>query len=298
MKIVHSFWSAPYQSKDFNYIYSGGWSHKIFNYMSWALSCLSFNKYYKDVELITDTEGKSLLIDNLNLPYSKVSLVLDDLNNQSYDYHKVWSLGKIFAYKEQNEPFIHADGDVFIWARLPDYINRANLLAQEYEDDSVNFHTSNFEMILKHLEFAPKYLIDHFFKTRNTSQYNAGIFGGHDVDFIKEFASAAINLVDRNKVSISNSINSKWSFPCFFEQYLFTRLVEAANKPVETLIPRSTGIKNSDILLSFHHRRIYNYSHIHGYNKLAYNLGEYVAYQLWLKYPDYYKKIIAFVSQE
>jgi uncharacterized GH25 family protein len=74
MKIVQSLWSIPIlqNKKSLFNIGNGGWAERKFYYMSWALSCLQFKKYYKDLVLVTDKAGKKLLIDKLNLPYSEI----------------------------------------------------------------------------------------------------------------------------------------------------------------------------------------------------------------------------------
>lgn len=74
--------------------------------MSWALSCLKFKEIYNEIELVTDINGKHLLYDILELPYTNVVTKLDDLNDYN---HNLWALGKLYAYKLQQEPFIHVE---------------------------------------------------------------------------------------------------------------------------------------------------------------------------------------------
>lgn len=63
------------------------------------------------------------MIDDLKLPYTKVHVVLDELN----DYHKnLWAIGKIRTYQLQEEPFIHIDGDVLFGNRLTGYLENGN----------------------------------------------------------------------------------------------------------------------------------------------------------------------------
>src|ERR1700730_5036463 len=130
MKIIQSFWSKP--SREISSDKSmGGWLEKKNNYMSWALSCLQFRSFYDEVELVTDRYGYDLLINQLELPYTNVKIVLDDLN----DFHSdLWALGKIYAYSLQDEPFIHADGDIYIWEKFSDKIENAELVAQNIEN--------------------------------------------------------------------------------------------------------------------------------------------------------------------
>ena len=153
MKIVHSFWSKPCTVKGHNQ-FDGGWLHKQYNYMSWALSCLQFRKYYDKVELVTDKKGKEIFIDQLKLPYTKVEVVLDDLN----DYHpQLWALGKIYCYEMQNEPFIHADGDVFVWERFDKTFEEAPLVAQHLEV-GFNYYYRLLNQIKEHFEYISSFL--------------------------------------------------------------------------------------------------------------------------------------------
>lgn len=80
--------------------------------MGWTLSSLTLRKYYEYVELYTDTHGFDVLIKQLQLPYSKAKVVFDDRTR----YPKgLWALPKIKTYSLQEKPFIHVDGNIFIW---------------------------------------------------------------------------------------------------------------------------------------------------------------------------------------
>jgi hypothetical protein len=158
MKIVQSLWVKPSIKKnsvntsDRN---TGGWTDKKYNYISWALSCLQFCKYYNKVELITDNLGYDTLIKKMKLPYTDVKVVLDDLN----DYHPdLWALGKIYAYSLQKEPFIHADGDVFIYAPFSKELESSALLAQNIEKDFY-YYREIFGSIEENFDFIPGALV-------------------------------------------------------------------------------------------------------------------------------------------
>ena len=130
MKIVQSLWSKPNQGLPFSEKNKLGWPDRKYNYFSWALSVLQFKQYYDEVELVTDKEGYQLLIDKLGLPYSRVQVLLDDVN----DYPpRLWAIGKIYVYNIQEQPFIHADGDVFIWKKFDERFESAPLVAQHWE---------------------------------------------------------------------------------------------------------------------------------------------------------------------
>lgn len=182
--------------------------------MSWCLSSNLLAKFY-DVELYTDKVGYDLLIGKLKLPYSKVHLVMDDLN----EYHNdLWALSKIYAYSLQKEPFLHIDGDVFIWEKFSDKLMQGNLISQNLE-----FATDYYEKIMveleKELSYFPNEILLDRKKNNSIYAYNAGIFGGHNIDFYKNYTTKSFEFVDKNLNDLAN-INIT-NFNIFFEQYLF-----------------------------------------------------------------------------
>ncbi|WP_276855556.1 DUF6734 family protein [Bacteroides fluxus] len=124
-KIVQSYWSKAYKNSP-----NSGWAFRETHYMSWALSCLQLKQFYDEIELITDSEGADLLINKLHLPYTSYLTTLDKLNDEN---PAIWTLGKIAAYEMQQEPFIHVDGDIYIWKPFPKRIENAGIVAQNIE---------------------------------------------------------------------------------------------------------------------------------------------------------------------
>lgn len=69
---------------------TGGWANKISLYSSCALSCLKLREIYGQVEFITDSYGKELFYDILELPFTSVKVEMDNIN----DYNQnLWALG-------------------------------------------------------------------------------------------------------------------------------------------------------------------------------------------------------------
>lgn len=288
MKIVQSFWTKPGLKKD-NFNSSdrnnGGWVDKKYNYMSWALSCLQFTKYYKDVELVTDKDGYELLINRLGLPYSKVSVVLDDLN----EYHPdLWALGKVYAYGLQDSPFIHADGDIFIYEKFGDHFESSPLLAQNIEE-GFNFYNEVFKHIQGNFSYMPAVLFDSIQRNNYIISVNAGIIGGTDVEFFKDFTKSAFEFVDRNVEHIAK-VNTGM-FNTIFEQFLFHALAEAKQKEVNYFV---TSINHAfDGLAEFTGTpgRI-KYVHTVGVYKKIKHVADLLACRLLNDYPDFYYRII------
>jgi hypothetical protein len=230
MKIVQSLWSKPGKKKDFkdfSVTNTCGWPSKKHNYLSWTLSCLQFKKYYDEVELVTDEAGYDLLIDKLHLPYSTVKVVLDVLN----DYHEgLFALGKIHAYSLQDKPFIHADGDVYIWKRFDKYLEDASLVCQNIERgvDYNRWYMKAFWELVQEFETYPFVLDQCIAKNDCITAANTGIVGGSNLRFFKDFAREARDFVDRNTKHV-DKININM-FNAIFEQFLFYALAESCGE--------------------------------------------------------------------
>lgn len=184
-KIVQSYWSKP--SLDSENVqeesrFKGGWLHEKYNYMSWAFSCLKLRQYYNDVVLYTDDLGKELLINELELPYTNVRLDLNDL--KTYD-SRLWAVGKLYTYSLQNEPFIHVDGDVYIWDKFNISLEKRDVIVQSKYDFT---HHIKYEEIKTYLlqEFKNlPFSVSEQLKKENNQllSINAGIIGGSDIAF-------------------------------------------------------------------------------------------------------------------
>jgi hypothetical protein len=230
MKIIQSYWTKP------NFrppqILEGPkhraeWLHQKYLLMSWALSCLQLRTFYHEVELITDDIGKSILIDQLDLPYTNVDTTLNDLDNISPD---MWAYGKIMAYRIQTTPFIHIDGDVYIWEKLPQRLEAADLIAQHFETALPCYET-----FMEKARQQQYYLSESILKNIHLGQpyhaYNAGILGGNNLNFFRAYTSEAIRLLENNQLNLT--AENSGMFNLIFEQHLFYCMSRDMNLPVE-----------------------------------------------------------------
>jgi len=110
---------------------SFGWAAPEYHLISWALSCLQLHKIYGNVSLYGNTPAVRLLIDTLQLPYSKAYLTHDELIPVHPD---LWALSKIHTYSLQEQPFLHIDSDAFIF--LPFF----NLVVYEASDTGFSLY--------------------------------------------------------------------------------------------------------------------------------------------------------------
>lgn len=288
MKIVQSYWSKPSGE-------NSNWAHKDTHYYSWALSCLKLKQYYDKVELVTDKAGEDLLINKLKLPYDSVRIVLDDLNE--YD-PLFWALGKIYAYSIQKEPFIHVDGDVYIWDKFPANIEYASLIAQ-HEENNYEFANMYYEGIMQANSFSLPEAIIAFRKevTKNMMQANAGILGGNDIKFIHHFCQEAFRMVDENK-GIAHTIKYPGMFNTIFEQYLFYCMAYTENKNITYLFNEKINSEFKELVQFNDVPYKTHFIHLLSFYKNHISFNHQIIKHLWYEFPEYYNRVTCFIKNK
>lgn len=284
MRIIQSAWAC---NKSNLLTSNSGWLSPEYNLMAWSLSCLQLKQYYPELVLYSDNVSAKILVDVLQLPYSEVVCNLDSLNI----YHpQLWALPKISAYSQQDKPFLHVDGDVFIWKKFEDELLNGKLIAQNIESA-----TEYYEKIMLSLESALNYFPQEILNERKSKKpilaYNAGIFGGSDISFFQEYTAKAFEFVGKNTLNLSK-INIS-NFNIFFEQYLFYCLAEKNKKKVNVLLPEIIGDNQYKGFGDFA-RVPYekHYLHLLGSYKKNEFVCKQMANRLRQDYPDYYYRII------
>ena len=110
--------------------YPFGWAAPEYHMMGWALSCLQSYAIYGKVVLYANSQAARLLINTLQLPYTDVQITHDKLTLIHPD---LWALPKIYTYSIQEQPFLHIDGDVFIFKPFDACLMEGELIAQNVE---------------------------------------------------------------------------------------------------------------------------------------------------------------------
>ena len=67
MRAVWSFWSRPFQAQQ------ARWSAPLHHLLAWGLSLATARRHFPETVLVTDREGKKLLVDTLGLQFGTVS---------------------------------------------------------------------------------------------------------------------------------------------------------------------------------------------------------------------------------
>jgi len=284
MRIIQSSWACNQPDLLTS---NSGWLAPEYNLMSWTLSCLQLKHYYPEVVLYCDSVSAKTLIDVLQLPYSDVVCNLDILKTYN---PQLWALPKILAYSQQEKPFLHVDGDVYIWKKFDDELLKGGLIAQNIESA-----TDYYERIMRSLESKLTYFPEEIRIERELKKpilaYNAGIFGGTDIPFFKEYTKKAFEFVDKNSTNLSE-INVT-NFNIFFEQYLFYCIANKKKQSVNVLIPEIIGDNEYKGFGDFA-RVPYEkqYLHLLGTYKKSEFVCKQLANRLRQDYPVYYYRII------
>ncbi|MBD1385947.1 hypothetical protein IDJ75_11705 [Mucilaginibacter rigui] len=287
MKVLQTFWTGPEEiSKKKLLSLKAGWLSPEYHWMSWALSSLQAKSIFGSVNLVTDKAGKEILVDLLQLPYTNVSTALEGTLNH---YHpSLWALAKIHTYSIQTEPFLHLDGDVYLWQKPPQNVLNSPLLAQNL-DKNLPFYATILNQINDHLSFVPESFSRRNFEHKDVYASNAGLLGGHDLSFFKEYSRRAFEFIDKNKADLEKMTTG--SLNLIFEQYLFCQFAAESNIPVSYYKATVEDPVFKDYI------RFEDYPHLQmvhpvGGFKQYPHVCDHLAKTLRKDYPEYYYRII------
>jgi hypothetical protein len=228
-KIVQTFWTGVSNQSDLHL--TGGWLSAEYHWMAWALSVLQLRRFYDRVELVTDNRGKNILIDQLQLPYTSVRTDLET-SLQSYP-QDLWALAKIYTYGIQQEPFLHVDGDIFIWKPFELAIEQAPLVAQNLEIE-FPFYREPLATLKKKFKNVPSCMMTELAMMQQIRSSNAGVLGGNNIDFFTEYKRLAFGIVEDNRTRLTkvpyNLLN------ICIEQFLYHCLSKEKQIPITYVI--------------------------------------------------------------
>ncbi|HEV2275907.1 MAG TPA: DUF6734 family protein [Acidobacteriaceae bacterium] len=224
MRAVWSFWSKPFRE------YKGRlWHSPLHHCLAWGLSLRLARRHYPETMLVTDLEGKALLVDTLGLSFTHVSTELESIRKVDPGW---WALGKLISYRLQDRPFVHLDTDVFLWKPLPAGFSSAHVFAQCPED-----HPPLAEWCGPHeverafgqhgLSLPAEW---EWSRSRGLNYYreaNCGIMGGACMDFIHYYADLAIDLVlNPSHAKAWAAFDDRAGYNMVVEQFLLLACVE------------------------------------------------------------------------
>jgi hypothetical protein len=224
MNFIQTYWSSPTRTKTGDSLdrHNGGWVAEKFHALSWAYSILSLRKHHPNdkFKLYTDPTGADWLINQLGLPYDEVILSTDKLS--AYPPN-LWAMAKVQSYSLQNEPFLHVDGDVYIWKPFPQELLRKHLIAQHVELNNTMYWKMLTESKI-YLKGTPSFY-DSCKSVADIYAFGAGIFGGNDLDLIKTYCEKCFEFVDTN-LEIFKRAEDPGVYNMFFEQSFIANMAK------------------------------------------------------------------------
>jgi hypothetical protein len=156
--------------------------------------------HFAETTLVTDDAGADLLVNRLELPFGRVSTSLNALRDSDPGW---WVLGKLYAYREQERPFLHVDSDVFLWQSLDGDLLGADVVAQNPEfapaDDASFYKPSWFTSFVKDRAGWLPEDWDRYVEDGGGRAICMGILGGQHVDALRRYADQAIALVESQR---------------------------------------------------------------------------------------------------
>lgn len=307
MKIIQTFWTQPGLKAN--------WIDPVYHYMSWALSCLQLREFYDEVELYTDDLGYKLLVEQFELPYTRVHLTLNDFQYPSY----LWSAPKLKTYSLQEEPFLHVDGDVFLYKAISeDFVSNNDIVFQNLEiDEDYGFYADILKdyFAIKCQEGYSDWLGS--ISLDRIAAFNAGIMGGRNVSFFKEYTSAAFSFLQQQEQIIAQ-LRSPQFGTHLAEQVLPAMLIQNQQLQIGTLFQPDfnpglvSGQKSSIVLNDNHLSKVElpfsymnfdafgispygrKYIHIVGDRKKSMIICKQISRRLMKAYPAHYRLITDF----
>jgi len=259
--------------------------------MSWALSCLQLRQYYPDVQLFTNEAGYDVLIRKLNLPYTQVH-ILPALSFPA----QLWAYPKIHTYSLQREPFLHVDGDVFLWKKLDEQLLEQPLIAQNLETHHAFYH-SLASRLQQHPVLLPDAIARRLDANQPLSACNAGLLGGHDLDFFARYTQGVFHFLNINRPQWAQLDQAEMNM--FYEQVYFHALATAQQKTIGYFHPAPINDMTYPGFAEFSgvpHRT--HFIHLMGVFKRDPHTCLMLVRRLRRDYPEYYERILQVCQRE
>lgn len=285
MRAVWSFWSRPFTNHHHTY-----WAKPVHHLFSWVISLETAKKHYPRTVLYTDDEGARLFVDQLGLQFNEVRTDLNAL--ASYD-PAWWSLGKVWTYRAQQEPFIHIDSDVFLWQPLPHDFISAPLCVQcpDFFVPKASYY--NPELLENTVSRGGEIWLPAewvWFRTSGARQRgeSCGIFGGHKIDFIQHYTNQAFKLLEHPANQPGWSLmTDKTDHNILLEQYLLAACVDYHGIEIKYLF------NSLDDALAKDDATRLGYTHLVGSAKKNPQITTRLEQRMKRDYPDYYQRCLS-----
>lgn len=181
-RAVYSLWTSPMEGE-----------HVGFNTEEALINCFKLSLYYtkqwfKEVHLVTDLRGKEL-VEKHGLEFDNINTDFEHVMQGVYNGH--WSLGKIYACKVQDKPFMHIDIDVIWFKKPPLSILTSDASFQCVEDQGQEYW---YKLLVDH---ADKHYTDKpsWFNCKEIKAYNCGFIAFNKLEVVQEWWDESIKYI-------------------------------------------------------------------------------------------------------
>lgn len=294
MRPVWSLWTKPLKGGRSN------WASEFHHLLGWILSVETARKHYPQTALVTDDAGAEMLIEGIGLQFDDVSTALNDLISHDPNW---WAFGKMYAYRCQEEPFVHIDNDVFLWNRLPERLELAGVFGQNLEYISFGrtyYRPEQLEYAIRSVNGWTPEEIDSYISCDGTFRATCcGIMGGNRLDFIRYYADLAIRMMEHPVNQAAwRSLNDGMMLNLIFEQYLLSACIEYHKDKHGSPYK---DVRDEYLFESTSHAQetaaTVGYTHLIGPAKKNNIIAERLENRVKKDYPDYYDRCVHFMRR-
>lgn len=273
MKYIHSLWSRDLDNIDY----------LLNNFNNYLLSALLVKKHGHKIELYCDK--KSYDIYSL-IPYDKINIINYNNDGISNNY---WVWGKIKPQLLLNEPYIHIDGDVFLFNDVINNndFNNSDLVVQSIENNKTVGNGFNRFYIESKNPFInyDKYGVD--WDRYDKWAYNCGVIGFNNIEFKNKYCEKVRDLLK----TLSNDSNfifndSYSSVHILSEQTLLYYLVKENRKKPLVIIPYDDN-KTTDYIWESEIPKNIGYCHMWSGTKYSINIRKKIRNKIINLFPEY-----------
>jgi len=278
------------------------WPGEKHHLCSWVLSVETAREHYPDTWLVTDDDGARMLVDGIGLQFAHVSTDLNVLSKHDPNW---WTLGKIYAYRLQTQPFVHIDSDVFLWKRLPARVEEADIFAQHpnlLSPGTWYYQPDRFEHAIN--STSAGWLPSEWYWYRraiiNQRAESTGLMGGNRCDFINRYAEASQRLINEpGNQLVLQSLTDKHLHSLLIEEYLLAAFIEYyralsvspfGDIQIEYLFTSDVDMWNPDRAVQV------GFTHLVAWQKKNPLLADKLVKRVQWDYPYYYERIIKYLN--
>jgi hypothetical protein len=285
MNAIQTFWTTPGTPAEQTH---GGWLDPRFHFMSWALSASLLNEHFGRTVLHTDLTGRNMLIDLLELPYDEVHLTQEGLGTL---YPKDWwVMRKICSYAHAEGPFVHVDGDAFLWNGLPDHVRNKPVIAQNSQSGFQCYRIAAGQLQEAGIALPAFMGEEH----GRFEAVNMGVTGGTDEVFFKEYVRETKAYYDRYLAGRTFGPGTSGFLNTLLEECFFRHYAEYRGQTVTDWIPTSFGQGYGSLANCMDDS--YGLTHLIGTNKKDIYFCKQVEFQLRRRFPKVFRKVAGLVD--